>query len=154
MFSLSLSFSLDCSLSLSCVRTLSLSPLARFLSQTRINTHTHTHSLCPSFFLSFSLSLSFFLSLFLPLSLSFSLSHTPSLVLTHTYHPPINPPAHLQKILKARLGYPQDMPKAARRCIREFLQPDRSKRLGNINGGVRLVKVQMLCVAVCFSVLQ
>mmetsp|Transcript_67573 Transcript_67573/g.98813 ORF Transcript_67573/g.98813 Transcript_67573/m.98813 type:complete len:363 (-) Transcript_67573:80-1168(-) len=51
-----------------------------------------------------------------------------------------NPMLLFKKILKARLGYPQDMPKAARRCIREFLQPDRSKRLGNINGGVRLVK--------------
>ncbi|KAF7975278.1 hypothetical protein HWV62_10028 [Athelia sp. TMB] len=40
-----------------------------------------------------------------------------------------------EKILKGHIHWPRDMGQSSRNLIREFLHPDRSKRLGNMIGG-------------------
>jgi len=51
-----------------------------------------------------------------------------------------NPMILYEKILKGRIGFPKEMDAHARHCIRQLLQADRSKRLGNMKGGVDRVK--------------
>jgi len=63
-----------------------------------------------------------------------------------------NPMKLYEKILKARLGFPSNMDPNARLCIREFLQTDRSKRLGNLIGGVERVVHCFLLLFASFSV--
>jgi len=40
-----------------------------------------------------------------------------------------------EKILRGHIHWPKDMGQSSRNLIREFLHPDRSKRLGNMIGG-------------------
>jgi len=40
-----------------------------------------------------------------------------------------------EKILRGHISWPRDMGRSSRDLIREFLHPDRSKRLGNMIGG-------------------
>jgi protein kinase A len=46
-----------------------------------------------------------------------------------------NPFGIYQKIVKGKVYWPQELDIASKEFIRAFLNPDRSKRLGNLAGG-------------------
>ncbi|KAG8936539.1 serine/threonine protein kinase, AGC [Tulasnella sp. 419] len=48
-----------------------------------------------------------------------------------------NPFGIYEKILRGKVHYPKEMDHRSRELIRQFLNPDRSKRLGNLRGGVQ-----------------
>ncbi|KAG9090992.1 serine/threonine protein kinase, AGC [Ceratobasidium sp. 392] len=47
-----------------------------------------------------------------------------------------NPFGIYDKILRGKVYWPKELDRGSKELIQEFLQPDRSRRLGNLGGGV------------------